>query len=241
MKMDIKELETADFDILENIKMAFYRLWKTKMIVLIMTLISLMAFVVYVGIVGVHTTYTTTASIYSAVYGSAQESDYGVSIMNKYSGLVGTSRVCERAAGNLVGTNITAQTLQSMAASGMIYMSGASTDSKKYGYRLVLVVRSNSPENVIEIANAMAQAFVDEINDLMGSNGSLQVFDKAVSVSTTKSMNVKLFAAIFAAAAFVGTAGIIFVLEFFSSKVYSVAQCEMDKDLVLGVIPYQKK
>ena len=44
MKMNIEELETADYDILENIKVAFYRLWKMKIVVLLMTLIGFLAF-----------------------------------------------------------------------------------------------------------------------------------------------------------------------------------------------------
>ena len=48
MKMNIEELETADYDILENIKVAFYRLWKMKIVVLLMTLIGFLAFGVYV-------------------------------------------------------------------------------------------------------------------------------------------------------------------------------------------------
>ena len=48
MKMNIEELETADYDILENIKVAFYRLWKMKIVVLLMTLIVFLAFLVYV-------------------------------------------------------------------------------------------------------------------------------------------------------------------------------------------------
>ena len=47
MKMNIEELETADYDILENIKVAFYRLWKMKIVVLLMTLIGFLAFGVY--------------------------------------------------------------------------------------------------------------------------------------------------------------------------------------------------
>ena len=43
MKMNIEELETADYDILENIKVAFYRLWKMKIVVLLMTLIGFLA------------------------------------------------------------------------------------------------------------------------------------------------------------------------------------------------------
>ena len=187
MKMNIEELETADYDILENIKVAFYRLWKMKIVVLLMTLIGFLAFGVYVGLAGVKTSYFATASIYSAVYGSYEDSMGGVTVMNQYASMLGSTRVCDRAAGSLQEYGITSNELRSMVANGNISLSGASTDSKTYG------------------------------------------------------TNLTLYFILFGAVAFVGTAGIIFIKEFFSSKVYSVAQCEQDERLILGMIPYNKE
>lgn len=240
MKMDVRELETADYDILENVKTAIYRLWTMKAIVVMFAMIGACAALVYIGIVGIHTNYYSSASIYSVVYGSYSESTSGVTVMNTYSGMLGTTRVCERAAEKLIDKNITANQLRAMVNSGKIYLSGASSDSKKYGYNLRLVVSAASPENIVEITNAMAMAYTDEINDLLG-NSSLQVLDEAIAYSTAKSIDIKIYLLLFAAAGFVLSAGVIFVKEFFSSKVYSVAQCEMDKDLILGLIPYGSK
>lgn len=240
MKVDIEEFETADYDILENIKVAFYRLWKMKLIVILMTMVGVLFFFIYLGIVGVHTTYLSTASIYSAMYGSYEESTYGVTVMNQYSSMLGSTKVCERAAGSLQGYGITAPMLRSMVTSGDIYLSGASMDSKSYGTKLTLVVKMNESEHVVEIANTMAKAFADEINDLLGVS-SLQVMDEATEYASYKSINVLLYFLLFGALAFVGTAGIIFIKEFFSSIVYSVSQCEQNEELVLGLIPYKSK
>ncbi len=240
MKLDVKELETADYDILENIKTAFYRLWNMKAIVILFTLIGLCSSLVYIGIVGIHTNYYSTASIYSVVYGSYSESTSGVTVMNTYSSMLGTTRVCERAAEKLSGSGVSANRLRTMVNNGNIYLSGASSDSKKYGYSLKLVVVSTSPENITDIANAMASAYTDEINDLLGTS-TLQVLDEALSYATASSINVKLYMLLFAVVGFVLSAGVIFVKEFFSSRVYSVAQCEQDKDLILGLIPYSSK
>jgi hypothetical protein len=49
-----------------------------------------------------------------------------------------------------------------------------------------------------------------------------------------------LYIILFAAAAGVMSAGIIFIKEFLSAYVYSVAQCEQNKDLILGILPYDK-
>lgn len=240
MKVDVKELELADYDILENVKTAFYRLWKLKMIVVMCTLLGFCASLIFVGVVGVKTNYRSAATIYSVVYGSYAESSTGVTVMNTYSELIGTSRVCERAAETLVGTNITSEQLRNMVNSGRIFISGANRDSKKYGYSLTLVSSSSSPDYVIDITNAMANAFADEINSMLGTS-SVQVMDRAQSYYSVNSLNVKLYMLLFTAAGFAFSAGIIFAKEFFSFKVYSVSQCEQDKDLILGLVPYRSK
>ncbi|MCI6517392.1 MAG: hypothetical protein MR442_09500 [Lachnospiraceae bacterium] len=240
MQVDVKELEIADYDILENIKAAFYRLWKMKLFVVLATLIGCCVALIYVGIVGIHTNYYASASIYSVVYGSYSESTSGVTVMNTYSGMLGTTRVCERAAEKLGEYGISVTQLRNMVNNGNIYLSGASKDSKSYGYNLSLRVSSASPEHIAEIANAMASAYADEINDLLGTS-SLQVLDEAQGYSTVSSIDVKLYLLMFAAVGFVLSAGIIFVKEFFSSRVYTVAQCEADKDLILGLIPYSER
>lgn len=237
--MNINELETADYDILENIRVSIYRLWKLKVFVIIFTLLSLCASLIYIGIVGVHTIYRSSAAISSVIYGSYSESTAGVTGMNMYSGLLGSTRVCDRAAEKIGNSEITGRYLRSMVNSGKITLSGASNDSKKYGYSLTLIVADTTPNYVIDITNSMASAFVDEINNMLGTS-SVQVLDEATNLYTTKSINVKLYMLLFAMAGFVLSAGCIFVVEFFSGKVQSVAQCERNKDLILGIIPSTK-
>lgn len=239
MNIDINELETADYDILENVKVAFYRLWKMRYVVVLWTLIALLLSFMYVLISGVETKYRSSATIFSAVYGSYQDSTTGVTMMNTYAGILNSSRVCERAVVYLENADVSAQQLKNMVNSGKISLSGASTTSKSYGYELTLIVIQDSPNDVVEIANAMAKAFTDEINDLMGTS-SLQVLDEAQYYSSYKATNYKLIILICALAGFVLSAGIIFVKEFFSVRVYSVAQCEMKKENILGLIPYNK-
>ncbi len=239
MNVDIRELEMADYDLLENIKTALQRLWKFKLVVVLMTLVGLLASLVYISIVGINVNYRSSATIFSMVYGSYEDSADGVQVMNTYAPLLGSSNVCERAAVSLQEEGITGAMLKNMVAGGQIYLSGVGKDSKSYGYRLTLVTVSNTPEYVEEISNAMSKAFADEINDLLGSK-TLQVVDTADGVSATKSMSAGLCMMLFGAVAFILTCMVIFLKEFFSAKVYSVAQCESQKELVLGMIPYHK-
>ena len=239
MDTDIKEMEITDYNILRNLVSALYRTWKMKWIIVFATTIGALLAVAFVKYKGDKFSYYASADIYSAVYGSYSETASGVTLMNTYSSVLGTSRVCERAAAEIDDSRVTANYLMNLVASGAVGIGGASSDSKKYGYRLVIQTMLDSPDNVVDITNAMAYAYVSEINDLLGTD-NLQVFEKATSSYKIKSGSNYLIVAILAAAGFFLSAGIIFVKEFFSSKVYIVSQCESDKNLILGLVPYSK-
>ena len=238
--MDIKELEAADYDLLENIKAAFRQLWKLKLVVLLSAIIGLLAFFAFLSVVGNRTVYQATAGIYSAMYGSYEESADGVKVMNTYASMLGTSRVCERAAETLGDPSLTAAELGNMVRGGEIYLAGASSNSREFGYRLTLVAASESSNRIADIANAMAQAFADEINDFLGVS-TLQVLDPATAFYASQSINVKLYMVLFAAAGIFLSAMVIFISAFFSPKVYTVGQCEKNQELILGMIPYSSK
>ena len=239
MRLEVKELELADYDLLENIKAAFYRLWKLKSAVLVMTLIGLLLSFIFVSYIGVKTNYEATSTIFSAAYGSLSDSSTGVAVMNTYSTLLNSNRVCEKAAAELNDSRYTADVLKEMVEDEDIYISGANTNSKYYGYKVDLVAVTENPSDSLRIANAMADAFVMEINDIVGG-GTLQVMDEAREVEESKSISVALIALIFSGITFVFASLIIFAREFFSEKVYTIHQCEQNDDLILGLIPNVK-
>ncbi len=236
MRLDIKELEMADTDLLENINAAFYRVWKLKSVVFMMTIIGLLTSFIFLGLIGVKTNYTATSSIFSAAYGSLSDSSDGVSVMNTYSSLLTSTRVCESAAAQLNDSSFSADVLKEMAEDEKIYISGANTNSRDYGYKINLVTIAEDPSDAINIANAMADAFVLEINDLAGG-GTLQVMDEARDCEESKSISILMVVALFTGISFVLAIMIIFTKEFFSEKVYTIPQCEQNEDLILGLIP----
>ncbi len=240
MRLDVKELELADYDLLENIKAAFYRLWKLKSAIILMTLMGLVASFIFLDYVGVKTNYEATSTVFSAAYGSVSDSTTGVTVMNTYSSLLDSNRVCEKAAAELNNSAYTADVLKNMVENESIYISGASTNKNYYGYRIDLVAIAENPADAIDIANAMANAFVAEINDMVGG-GTLQVMDEASDVSESKSISVILVALVFCFITFVLSVLIIFAKEFFSELVYTIPQCEQDEDLILGLIPNGKE
>lgn len=240
MQADINEMEIADYSILQNLKAAFYRLWKLKLVVFFSTVIGILLSVVYIKYTGESFRYFSSATVYSAVYGSYSETVSGVTLMNTYSSVIGSTRVCERAATEIADPSITASYLKNLVSSGKVFCAGASDSSKSYGYKLDVCTTLESPEYVVIITNAMANAFVSEINELLGED-VIQVFDEATSCFANSSgVSSKLVVALCAAAGFLLSAGLIFIKEFCSSRVFVVSQCENNKDLILGILPYTK-
>lgn len=237
---DIKDIENVDFDIIENTLVALRELWKKRLLIVLVTIAGLLIALIIISIKGSSVRYYSSATLFSAVYGSYSESNEGVVVMNRYSDLIKSSRVCNRAAQSLARYGITSGDLKEMVANGSIRVGGASKSATSYGYQLIISVYAESEQTVLPITNAMASAFAEELNDLIGSS-AIQVMDEAVSYSSFNTLNVAMYLLLFPAAAFVGICGLIFVLAFLSPWASSVAQCEQDKDLILGMLPYTRK
>ncbi len=236
---DIRIIEEQDFDIIENAVVALREVWKKKLLIILVTIAGFLMSIVFMSIKGNSTNYYCSATLFSAVYGSYSDTTTGVAAMNRYTDLIKSSRVCNRAAQDLADYNITSAELQRMAANGTIQVSGASTNSMSYGYKLTISVHSASKEQILAVTNAMASAFAAELNDLLGSQ-TIQVMDEATGYASYKTLNVALYVLLFTGVAFVLACGLIFVCAFFSPWVRSVAQCEQDCDLILGMLPYTK-
>lgn len=236
---EVRDIETGDMDIIENVIVAFRELWKKKLLIMLVTLAGMLFAILFINIKGNSVRYYSSATLYSAVYGGSKDTSEGVAVMNRYSDMIGSSRVCGRAAKSLVKYGITTEDLQRMVSYGMISVSGASTNSMSYGYQLTLSVFSDSSEQVLAITNAMSSAFSAELNELIGSS-AIQVMDEATSYSAFNTLNETLYFIIISGGAFVAICGIIFVMAFFSPKARSVAQCEQDEELILGLLPYAK-
>ncbi len=236
---DIKNIESRDTDLIENFVLGFRELWKKKLLILLVTIAGFLAALIFINIKGNSVKYYSSATLFSAVYGASQDSSEGVAVMNRYADMIGSSRVCGRAAQTLGKYGITTEDLQNMVLNGMITVSGASTNSTSYGYKLTLSVFSDTPEQVLDIANAMSSAFAAELNELIGSS-AIQVMDEATAYSSFNTLNSKLYLLVITGGAFVAVCGIIFLQAFFSPWVRSVAQCEPDEELILGLMPYDK-
>ena len=141
---EIRNIVAQDTDIIENAFVAIREIWKKKLLITLVTIAGFLVAVIFVSILGNSNRYYSSATLFSAVYGSYSDTNEGVAIMNRYSDLIGSSRVCSKAAQALANYNITTQDLQRMAEVGDIKVSGANTNSMSYGYKLTVSVNSDS-------------------------------------------------------------------------------------------------
>lgn len=235
----IKNIEEADYDIIESVIVSLRELWRKRLFIILVTIAGFLLSIIVISIKGNSVKYYSSATLFSMVYGSTADASQGVAAMNKYAELIKSSRVCGRAAQALTDYNFTTSDLQGMVEDGSITITGASTKSASYGIKLVLSVYSDSVETVLPLTNVMANSFAAEINELLGVD-MIQVMDEATKYAQFNTINTTKYMLVFSGGAFVVSCGIIFLLAFFSPCARSVAQCEQNTDLILGILPYSK-
>ena len=68
--MDRDEIREADYDIIENAKVAFRVVWKNAILIILISLIGALAAMIVVGVVGRVTNYDTNATVFRFVIGT---------------------------------------------------------------------------------------------------------------------------------------------------------------------------
>ncbi len=146
-----------------------------------------------------------------------------------YTSLIRSQRVAERALSNMGNTKLTYRTIQNMISYSV---SGSGID-------LTISAASTDPQESVMVANAVSNAFVEEMRT-MTETDAVQVLSAASSAVVSKNGLADLWKLrlIFFAMGFIGMAVVIFVREFISDKIRTVDQCILtDEDVVLGIIP----
>ena len=214
----------------EDIKLSILALWRKKWLIVATTLFtSLVGLFLTAKTVAINT-YVAEASVYSAAYGSIQESNSGAAAMITYSDIVSSRKVCERAASLLSGEyTVEASDIQKMISANQ----ESSTIMGIYAY-------STSPEVAVKVANAVAESFVHEITSITGSD-SVQLLDTAnqVGMASNGSRDLLKKRLIFVMLGLLASSGWIALTELFSNRIKTVEQCiDQDEREVLGIIPY---
>lgn len=218
---------------LEDFRLSILALWKKKLLVIAATILTLLIGLLITMGEKVVNTYVAEATIYSAAYGSYQESETGMVAMISYADIVSSKKVCESAAA-LIGNDIN---IDSSTIQGMIGVSQSSDAIIK-----VYAISTDS-EIVVKVANAVAEAFVRQVTSITGFD-SIQVLDNAQKsyINSNGASDLLTKRLLFAAIGLFASSGWIICSELLSNKIHTIVQCvDKDEDEILGIIPYQSE
>lgn len=213
----------------EDIKISLLAIWKN----IAKCVISAIAFFV-IGLLitfsgNIENYYSSSTSLYCVVNGNYAVTASAAEAVVSYASVIRSQKVAERAVSYLGNTDLTYKDIQNM-------ISYTTSDS---GMNIKIVATSSDPEIVIKVANAVADAFAEEMRTITGVD-AVHVLNEATDASLSQNGLVSLWISrmTFFVIGFVLMMVIIFVKELFSDKIRSVEQCRLtDDDIVLGVIP----
>ena len=180
----------------------------------------------------IENTYYASTNLYCPVNSNYSEASSAVAVISSYANLIESQKVAERAASLLENTNIDYRSIQNMIS----YTTSTS------GINLSITAYSSDPEIAIRVANAVANAFVEEMRNMMGMD-VIQILSAADRANLSSNGIVSLWESriIFLLIGFIISALIIFFKELFSDKIRSLDQCIIaDEDVLIGVIPIIK-
>ncbi|WP_022765641.1 hypothetical protein [Butyrivibrio sp. XPD2006] len=178
---------------------------------------------------GVDNYYKASANLYCPLNENYAQVTSVTQVVSGYSSLIKSQKVAERAISSLGNTNLTYRQIQNMV----------SYSQPSNGVNLVINVTSNDADEAVAVANAVANAFVEEIRIMTGTD-AVQILSAADSAFLAENGFIGLWESriMFFIAGIVLMAFFIFVKELFSDKLRSTDQCLLtDDDVILGVIP----
>ncbi len=180
------------------------------------------------------TSYLSRENEYTAettVYSITASTNSALSI---YSDIITSYKVCAQAAASVNRTNIDAKEIIKMIS------------VNDYTKSLVLGIRATTTEETlaIQVANAVAEAFVHEVNNTI-TNNSVRLLDDATSADLSYDMRVEQ-AKLRILAALAGVlilCLLITVREMFTKKIYHLSDIKFQEEMdVIGIIPaFDKK
>ncbi len=214
---------------IEDIKVSLLAVWKNIAKCCILALIFFAIGIVLTLNGDVNNAYKASTSLYCPVNGNYTETSSAVQIISSYASLIKSQKVAEHAVSNMGNTNLNYRNVQNMIS--------YSTSSS--GINLTINAVSYNPEEAIIVANAVANAFVEEMRTMTGID-AVEILSAAETASMYQNGMVDLWKLriSFFVIGFAVMAVIVFAIELFSDKLRSVNQCLLaDDDVILGIIP----
>ena len=213
----------------EDIKVSLLIVIKNFSKCLFMGLLFFVIGIVLTFGVGVDNYYKASANLYCPLTENYAQAASFTQVVSGYSSLIKSQKVAERAISSLGNTDLTYRQIQNMV----------SYSQPSNGVNLVINVTSNDADEAVAVANAVANAFVEEIRIMTGTD-AVQILSAADSASLAENGLISLWESriMFFIAGVVLMAFLIFIKELFSDKLRSTDQCLLtDEDVILGVIP----
>lgn len=216
----------------EYVRIFLRDIFKNKFIIAAVTLLFLLVGVLYVSWQTVTNTYNAKTTIYTAYGTTTQETAMAASAMTGYSDIITSRKVLERAEAIIGDPKISASSIKKMI----------STSFNKSSTVMTVTAASHNPSVSIRASNAVAEAFVAEMQMITDSD-RIQVLDRAEDVRISNNGFTGLVKTVvgFGLAGMVLTIAVIVISVLFSNKIMTVEQCmDIEEDDVLGIIPFVK-
>lgn len=187
--------------------------------------------------------YSASSSVYVMSPESYEQTQMGITAMNAYADIAAAGRVCERAALLMGVENVTGEDIKAATTLSVGEEREASAYAQKNSSIMVIECKANHAIEARKMAQAVAEAFVIEMENMMGTE-VVRVLDKAYAYEVVfdaaqNQWRIRIMACL---AGVIFAAGIIVLAEIFDSKARTVRECTMRDELaIIGVIPRTKK
>ena len=187
--------------------------------------------------------YSATSSVYVMSSESYSQTQVGITAMNAYADIATSMKVCERAALLMGAENVTGEKIMEATTVSTGEDTAPSAYVQKHSTVMTVTCQSNNPVEAMEMAQAVAEAFVMEMENITGTD-AVRMLDKPHAYkmtfdATQRQWLIRIVAFLFGG---VFAAVIIVFAELFDSKARTIRECTMRDELpVIGVIPVTKE
>lgn len=216
-----------------DIKVSLFKVWENSSRCLVVALAFFVIGTILTLGNGVENTYYASTNLYCPVGRTYSETNNAIEIISSYASLIESQKVTERAAASLGNTTLNYKNIQSMIS----YSTSTS------GINLTISAYSSDQDIAVRVANAVANAFVEEMRNMMGTD-VVQILSAADNASLSSNGLIQLWSnrIVFLLVGLFISAAFIFFKELFSDRIRSLDQCVLtDKDVVIGAVPDIKK
>ena len=211
-------------------------------------LIALLFFITGIGLtlnVG-QDRYSSNATVYAAADGSYSDATNAVTAMNAYLDVAGSYKICQRAALIIGRADVSAEDLQAATSVSTSAKSTKSSSVSSFMNSSATIITfyssSTDPELAMEMADAMAQSYAFEMNEILNKE-SVKVLDTAHTYTKSYNANRQAWKNRIMAGAFglVLACLIVVTCEIIDTKVRTVREATIRGNIpVIGIIPDYK-